>query len=169
MISYMLYSIYSEFVLYNITAARDSVPTWVPACRHPQLGRRLCKGKTDQELRGGLPRLDYMGGQEHLNEGPENLLGADPVQLTPKGYEKLAEKLADRVAATQPKKRERSDSEPSNPRQKARMVTNRRLVGISSSDTVAKRWEKTGEQGGREGHRMPPRSGNRDGPGTSRH
>ena len=107
MTSYMLYSIYSEFVLYNITAARDSVPTWVPAGRHPQLGRRLCKGKTDQELRGGLPRLDYMGGQEHLNEGPENLLGADPVHLTPKGYEKLAEKLADRVAATQPKKRER--------------------------------------------------------------
>ena len=94
---------------------------------------------------------------------------ADPVHLTPKGYEMLAEKLADRVAANQPKKRERSDSEPGNTRQKAGMDTNRRLAGISSSDYVAKRWEKSGAHGGRDGHRVPPRSGNRDGPSTSRH
>ena len=94
--------------------------------------------------------------------------GADPVHLTPKGYEKMAEKLADRVAANQPKKRERSDSEPGNPRQKARMDTNRRLAGISRSDNVTKRWEKSGAHGGRDGHRIPPRSGNRNGPGTSR-
>ena len=75
-----------------------------------------------------------------------------PGHLTCKGYEKLAEKLAEKVAASLPKKRERSNSSSENPRQKSRLATENRLLGVSNSDTTATRWEPKSGQSGRGGH-----------------
>ena len=71
--------------------------------------------------------------------------GADPVHLAPHGYEKLAEKLVDKLEKDQTKKRGRADSDAERPK----LDTADRKAGISKSDTVAHRWEGTSGQGGR--------------------
>ena len=78
--------------------------------------------------------------------------GSDPVHLTCKGYEKLAEKMAEKVAASLPRKRERSASSSENPLQKSRQGKEIRLLGVSNSDTTAPRWEPKSGQSGRGGH-----------------
>ena len=81
-----------------------------------------------------------------------NFWGADPVHLTVTGYEKLAEKLADIMEKTRPRKRVRADSDASPERQKPRLDMTRKLTGISRSDTVAERWGPASGPSGRKPH-----------------
>ena len=73
--------------------------------------------------------------------------GGDPVHLTPAGYDKLGEKLADMVVADpQPKKRERDTPQPDSKSQRPRLDDSHRQAGISKSDTLATRWDRARSQ-----------------------
>ena len=91
--------------------------------------------------------------------------GSDPVHLTPKGYEELAEKLNDKVAASHSKKRERSGSNTGNPPLRARLDHTHCLTGISSSDTMAKRYDLNSGHGGRGGRHQKARKAGGGGKG----
>ena len=69
--------------------------------------------------------------------------GGDPVHLTPAGYDKLGEKMADiTVADSEPKKRERDTPQPESKSQRPRLDNHLRQAGISKSDTLATRWDR---------------------------
>ena len=69
------------------------------------------------------------------------------MHLTPAGYKKLGEKLADiTVADPQPKKRERDTPQPDSKSQRPRLDNPHRQAGISKSDTLATRWDRSRSQ-----------------------
>ena len=68
--------------------------------------------------------------------------GADPVHLTPAGYEKLAEKLVEHSNNTTITKRPRSESDSTQRNIRLRGGDSSRTTGISRSDTVAARWDE---------------------------
>ena len=71
----------------------------------------------------------------------------DPVHLTPLGYEKLGERLSELATANkQIKKREREDSQPDSHPQRPSLDNPPRQAGISKSDTLATRWDRTSIQ-----------------------
>ena len=67
--------------------------------------------------------------------------GADPVHLTPDGYDKLAEKLVDYINVSQTSKRPRTDSDDDHHNLRKRGDKHTRTAGISRSDTIAARWD----------------------------
>ena len=67
--------------------------------------------------------------------------GADPVHLTPDGYDKLAEKLVDYINVSQTSKRPRTDSDDDHHNLRMRGDKHTRTTGISRSDTIAARWD----------------------------
>ena len=74
--------------------------------------------------------------------------GADPVHLTPLGYEKLDEQLSQKAAENKLKKRTREDVPSEQQSQRPRLNSDTRLAGISKSEAFPNRWEKPDGCGG---------------------
>ena len=131
---------------------------WVRKTMHTFEGSKLAeihswiydftRGKRIKNYEVICPVSSIMVGDDISKKDLAAFWWADPVHLTPLGYEKLGEQLSDKVAANKQKKHLREDSQSEPLHQRPRLNSGTRLPGVSKSDTLYSRWEKSDGQGG---------------------